>query len=183
MIELKVVMKELQQLVATLASSSEPIKKGGKNQAYVCYFWSWSWTGCSYHTSSTWTKPKNDHVKTETIADRKRGSNYRCAWWLGEDDRKISINLIKKLLTNDVWAPPTMHLTHHAHLTFTGQKTYQLWTQEHRKTTSLTHMCKKYPCSYSKNLCRSCYLISKPHLPTKKSYSQSQASYHSKPEP
>ena len=53
MTEPKAVKKELQQLVATLASSSEPIKKGIEKKSYFCYYWSRDWVGCSDHTIAT----------------------------------------------------------------------------------------------------------------------------------
>lgn len=81
-VEFKGIIKEMHQLVNKLTNltnnnkGDEQPKK--RSQEWYSYCWTHGRTGDSRHTSETCNNPKPIHDKSATIANRKRGNNYRC---------------------------------------------------------------------------------------------------------
>ena len=69
----------MQELVHKLTNiTNDGKEEERKYPSWYLYCWSHGRTGDSRHTSATCGNPKQGHNKTDTIADRKKGSHYRC---------------------------------------------------------------------------------------------------------
>ena len=105
--ELKQTMKDLQQQASNLTNSSDHNKKERLHEPdCYCYCWTHGRTGFREYTSATCKNPKDGHVKTATIADRKNGAGINRKWWLGTDTKSRN-NFVNNITHNQ-----RLNLTH-----------------------------------------------------------------------